>query len=124
MKLISYLEKTAQNIASADIQSDVNFIVKIKYYDYDKKENKNIIIKTPKTYTVPQLSQLINKETDYKMTISSNEKHYKGQTKLYDIFKEKYIEFDVNYNADANIPYTLSFKENPENPENLSDDYK
>ena len=121
MKLFSYLEKAVNDIGTADIQSDNFFIIKIKYFDYDQKQEKKLQYKIAKDSNVPQLSQLINKETGYKMTISSNESDYKNQTKLYDIFKEKYIELDVNYNPDANIPYILSFKQNSNT---LSDDYK
>jgi hypothetical protein len=121
MKLFSYLEKAVNNIGVADIQSNDFYIIKIKYYDYDQKKEKKLEYKIAKDSTVPQLSQLINKETDYKMTISSNESDYKSQTKLYDIFKEKYIELDVSYNPEANIPYILSFKQNSNV---LSDNYK
>lgn len=121
MNLFTYLEKEINNIGIADIQSNDFYIIKIKYYDYNDKEEKKLEYKISKDSTVPQLSQLINKETDYKMTISSNETDYKKQTKLYDIFKEKYVELDVNYNPEANIPYVLSFKQNSNV---LSDNYK
>lgn len=121
MKLFSYLEKAINNIGIADIHSNDFYIIKIKYYDYDEKKEKKLEYKIAKDSNVPQLSQLINRETDYKMTISSNEPDYKSQTKLYDIFKEKYVELDVNYDPKANIPYILRFKKDSDV---LSDNYK
>ena len=94
MKLISYLEKKI-DVGTVDIANG-EYNIDISYKLQDSKRQKKINFKISTGATIPELSEMINKN-DNNLSISANDDIYKNKKKLHQLFLEKDPEFYVIY---------------------------